>query len=383
MARTDINYNNSNKTRYKVNNDILRVMNQNPALGIGYTLGSMLGENYFAKKRAKSQNNADKKGRGEDGSIGADSNGTYGVENTPKEAMNEAGTTARANKEPGYYESMNKAFNDYMNNNNAMYSGRLPKTPAQSNQAGITVGNVGNGGGVQTPARSWQGLTNASTYNPGSTGMYTNGARNLGNVIGADANGVYGVGNAAPSAANIPRKPANPPTYTDDQLRQIMGQNFTPEELSRMTTANERARMNAMMAPPVQAAATPAAVPQPVSAEQPASAPAVEVPDPSEAYPMATEGGSGLTPAQIGILGQIAAAATAEEEGSIPAASQAPQQSDLSERYRRNIASMFGSAPNTSSYSINLERLLTPSNSPYYSQAEIDEAYSRPLFAKK
>ena len=41
--------------RYKVNTNILRMMQANPALGTGYIIGSMLGENYWGKKRAKSE----------------------------------------------------------------------------------------------------------------------------------------------------------------------------------------------------------------------------------------------------------------------------------------------------------------------------------------
>ena len=237
--------------RYKVNTNILRMMQANPALGTGYIIGSMLGENYWGKKRAKSEREADKRGR--NGSVGADANGTYGTA-----------------KEPNYYSSMNKALDEYKNNPNGkvLYSGSgnnssnsnpgvyidtakgiYPQTPQQANKPAVTTENAGSGGGVPGVMDAWNNMNNASMYNPGSTGMYTNGARNLGNVIGADANGVYGVNptNAAPSVANFPQKPANGPApYTDDQLRQIQGQNFTAEELAKMASPQELARMVVM-----------------------------------------------------------------------------------------------------------------------------------------
>ena len=40
-------------TRYKVNNAIIRMMNANPTMGLGYLIGNAIGENYFGRKRAK------------------------------------------------------------------------------------------------------------------------------------------------------------------------------------------------------------------------------------------------------------------------------------------------------------------------------------------
>ena len=253
--------------RYKVNTNILRMMQANPALGTGYIIGSMLGENYWGKKRAKREQIADRKGRGEDGSVGADANGVYGTKSNG--AVNEIGGSVGSMGALKDWAARNSALEEYKNNPNGkvLYgglnsgsnpfgvnadavSGNYPRTPAQNNQAGITVGNVANGGGTPNVGQMWENMKNASTYNPGSTGMYTNGARNLGNVIGADANGVYGVGGSGagtPSVANFPQKPANGPApYTDDQLRQIQGQNFTAEELAKMASPQELARMVVM-----------------------------------------------------------------------------------------------------------------------------------------
>ena len=253
----EVKYNGVNKgedNRYKINNNILRMMNTNPALGTGYLIGSMLGENYWGRKRAKTrQETRDKFFGNQSGSVGADANGTYGT-----------------SKEPNYYDNMNKALEEYKNtpNGNVLYSGSgnnssnsnpgvyidtakgiYPRTPQQANKPAVTTENAGNGGGVPGVMDAWNNMNNASMYNAGNTGLYTNGARNLGNVIGADANGVYGVApaGAAPSVANFPQKPANGPApYTDDQLRQIQGQNFTAEELAKMASPQELARMVVM-----------------------------------------------------------------------------------------------------------------------------------------
>ena len=272
----ELKYSGVNKgedNRYKINNNILRMMNTNPALGTGYLIGSMLGENYWGKKRAKTrQETKDKFFGNQNGSIGADANGTYGTNNS---------TPTSTSNNKGYYDSMNEALEEYKQGNpngKVLYSGlgSNVQTPQQANKPAVTTENAGNGGGVPTPADHWNNIMNASTYNPGSTGMYTNGARNLGNVIGADANGVYGVnsgpvigadangvygvpnGGSAPSAANIPRSPQtkapNPnPTpipYTPEQLAQIQAYGkFTPEELKRMGAGE-------LVAPPVQAVAS-------------------------------------------------------------------------------------------------------------------------------
>lgn len=237
MANTNITYNNPNKAnankidnsnRFKVNQQVLNMIARSPALGMGYIIGSMLGDNYWGKKRNKSMNNADDdfyKKYG--GAIGADANGVYGANNNSNGAVKYQG------KPDTDWSAYNKALDS------------VPRTPAQANKPAVTLENAGNGGGVPTLADVWNNMANGSTYNYGGTPLYTGGVRNLGNVIGADANGVYGVpnGGSAPSVDNIPRSPQtkapNPnPTpipYTPEQLAQIQQYGgFTPEELQRM-----------------------------------------------------------------------------------------------------------------------------------------------------
>ena len=327
--------------RYKVNTNILRMMQANPALGTGYIIGSMLGENYWGKKRAKSEREADARGR--NGSVGADANGTYGTA-----------------KGPNYYNDMNKALEEYRNtpNGNVLYSGSgggtsnpgvyidtangiYPRTPQQANKPAVTAENAGNGGGVPGVMDAWNNMNNASMYNAGNTAMYTNGARNLGNVIGADANGLIGVSPAAPSAANIPRSPQTkapnlnpaPIPYTAEQLQQIRDYGgFTPEELRR--AGAEAAIPQAPAPAPAQGSG--GYVPT-TTAQQPAPTPVTEIPDPSESYPMASQSGSDLTPSQVGILNQIAAAAAAEEEAQAAVANQAAAQPNKLAGYKSAI----------------------------------------------
>lgn len=374
----EVKYSGINKgedNRYKVNTNILRMMQANPALGTGYIIGSMLGENYWGKKRAKSFKEGDRKGRGEDGSIGADANGTYGTNsNTPASSSNNG----------GYYDSMNKALEEYKNNPNGkvlyggyrdlMGSSNVP-TPQQANKPAVTTENAGNGGGVPTPADHWNNIMNASTYNPGSTGMYTNGARNLGNVIGADANGVYGVNSgpviganengligvtpasSAPSVANFPQKPANGPApYTDDQLRQIQGQNFTAEELAKMASPQELARMVVMArggAAPAgggvltsaaerYAPATPAA---PAAPQAPANIDKIIAGD-DEIYERGNPFAGQSTPLPVSHRGTRAMAAAWQQDPNImnvarntPAPSQLVYPNDVDPRYEELLAS--------------------------------------------
>lgn len=274
MATTNLVYTNpqkqnanriDNSNRFKINQQALNMIAKNPTLGIGYIIGSMLGENYWGNKRNKRIEQADRYGRGE-GAIGADENGVYGVNNN-------------GNAQKPYYEG--KSGTDWSAYNNALDS--VPRTPAQANKSAVTLDNASTTGGMQTVGDYWNRMNNNSGYNPGNTTLFTNGVRDInnvipggvaGNAIGADANGVYGVPGANPgvfvdtargiypgvagagsafSVANFPQKPGNMPTpYTDDQLKQIAGQNFTPEEQSRMMTADEQARMNALTQPPAQ-----------------------------------------------------------------------------------------------------------------------------------
>jgi len=265
MATTNLVYTNpqkqnanrvDNSNRFKINQQALNMIAKNPTLGIGYIIGSMLGENYWGRKRAKTMQKADRYGRGEDGAIGADENGVYGVNNN-------------GNAQKPYYEG--KSGTDWSAYNNALDS--IPRTPAQANKPAVTLDNASTTGGMQTVGDYWNKMNNNSGYNPGNTTLFTNGVRDInnvipggvaGNAIGADANGVYGVPGAnpgvfvdtargiypgtagagsAPSADNIPRSPQtaapNPnPTpipYTPEQLQQIKDYGgFTPAELQRM-----------------------------------------------------------------------------------------------------------------------------------------------------
>lgn len=263
MANTTITYNNPNRpnankvdnsNRFKINNAALNMMARNPSLGIGYIIGNMLGENYWGKKRNKSSQDAVDDFYKKNG-IGADSNGVYGVNNSNAKTPSYEGRSGVID-----WDSMNKALDN------------IPRTPQQANKPAVTTENAGTTGGVPTVADAWNNMVNGSAYNPGNTTLFTNGARNMGNVIGADANGVYGVpgvigadengvygiptGGSTPSAANIPRSPQTavpnpnpaPIPYTAEQLAQIRAYGgFTPEELQRMGAAE-------LIAPPPTAA---------------------------------------------------------------------------------------------------------------------------------
>jgi hypothetical protein len=232
--------------------------NKNPYFMLGNMIGQAIFEPYFEKKRAKTEQEARDSFKKY---YGLDKNGGS-AGSTVNEAVKEAGNTAMATKN-AKWDDYAKALETYRSANglgadaNGVYG--VPQTPQQANKSTD----------VPTVGQAWQNMVNGSGYNPGNTTLYTNGVRNMNNVIGADANGVYGVQSAtpgviidtsrgiypqatssAPSVANFPQKPANGPApYTDDQLRQIAAQNFTPDELSRMTTEAERARMNALMNP--------------------------------------------------------------------------------------------------------------------------------------
>ena len=261
MANTTITYNNPNRpnankvdnsNRFKINNAALNMMARNPSLGIGYIIGSMLGENYWGNKRNKRSQEAVDDFNKKHG-IGADANGVYGVNNGN-------GAVKYQGRQDVDWDSMNKALDN------------IPRTPQQANKPAVTTENAGTTGGVPTVADAWNNMVNGSAYNPGNTTLFTNGVRNMGNVIGADANGVYGVpgvigadangvygiptGSSAPSAANIPRSPQTavpnpnpaPIPYTAEQLAQIRAYGgFTPEELQRMGAAE-------LIAPPPTAA---------------------------------------------------------------------------------------------------------------------------------
>lgn len=270
----------SEDTRYKVNNNILRMMQTNPNLGMGYIIGNAIGENYWGRKRAKSEQKADTEYLARFG-LKRDENGNIVAAGTePTENSNAIGVDANgirgvhgAAPTNSEWASRNAALDAYRNGGigvdaNGVYG--VPRTPQQSNTSGVTMNN---NGGIRSVEDAWRDMTNNSGYNPGNATLYTNGVRNMNNVIpgsvagpaiGADASGVYGVPGAnpgvvvdtargiypgavsagsAPSADNIPRSPQtaapNPnPTpipYTPEQLQQIKDYGgFTPEELQRM-----------------------------------------------------------------------------------------------------------------------------------------------------
>ena len=268
----DQNYRNLNPksedTRFKVNNNILRMMQANPALGIGYLIGNALGENYWGRKRAKTSQEAhDNTVNGYN--IQRDSNGNVTSISAGSAPSSNSEWTAR-NAALDAYKNSDTGRNMYQGRSSAPSADNVPRTPQQSNTSGVTMNN---NGGTRSVADAWRDMTNNSGYNPGNTTLFTNGVRDMGNVIpggvagpaiGADANGVYGVPGAnpgvivdtargiypgvagtgsAPSADNIPRSPQtaapNPnPTpipYTPEQLQQIKDYGgFTPDELQRM-----------------------------------------------------------------------------------------------------------------------------------------------------
>lgn len=268
----DQNYRNLNPksedTRFKVNNNILRMMQANPALGIGYLIGNALGENYWGRKRAKTSQEAhDNTMNGYN--IQRDSNGNITNISAGSAPSSNSEWTAR-NAALDAYKNSDTGRNMYQGRSSAPSADNIPRTPQQSNTSGVTMNN---NGGIRSVDDYWRNMNNASGYNPGNTTLFTNGVRNMNNVIpggvvgpaiGADANGVYGVPGAnpgvvvdtargiypgvagagsAPSADNIPRSPQtaapNPnPTpipYTPEQLQQIKDYGgFTPDELQRM-----------------------------------------------------------------------------------------------------------------------------------------------------
>ncbi len=311
--------------------------NKNPWFFIGDKIGRAIFEPYFERKRAKSAQQAIKNTtenkKGEDnvaqktdwdelnkyldsysntgGSIGANENGVYGVPQITQRAPGVYIDTARGI----YPQSSRQAPGVYIDTARGIY----PRTPQQNGQKPVTATD----NGLNTVTKSWNGLVNNSGYNPGGTTLYTNGARDL-NTVMPQGNvmfqGRLPQQAAAPSVANFPTKPANGPApYTDAQLRQIAGQKFTPEELSRMLTADERARLNALIAPPARTVssaqggyAAPASSPVDYSAQ--ATYNPNEVRGLFEGAVSAT-GRPALTPEAAGSLDQIM---TAAANGVIP-----------------------------------------------------------------
>jgi len=266
----DVKYNGvdrGNDTRYRINNNIIRMMNANPALGTGYLIGNMIGENYFGKKRANRRSEVKDAWDKLQGSNGGE--------------VKYSGTS----KEPNYYDSMNKAFDEYTKNNpgNAYIDtakGVYPRTPQQANKSTETP----------TVADAWRKMENGSTYNPGSTPVGNpTGARDLSNVMPqtngkvlfegrlpeqpvantvqaawATPNGkvLYeGVNTAAPVA-----KTPIEMSYTPEQLAQIAAQNYTADELRKMGAGQ-------LVAPQTAPVVQNASVPVSPSAKLPAYAP--------------------------------------------------------------------------------------------------------------
>ena len=257
----------SNSQRYKINNDAVRMMAQNPSLGIGYIIGSMLGENYWGKRQNKSRAEANFMTLHPDATkeqfnqyYDAIKNGASRNEALAKVGlapMREYGASGENVKYQGSnnnagFGDMNKAFDTYQAaysqtpQGKVLYEGRtssgntapsadnIPRTPQQNGQKPVTTSD----NGLNTVEKAWNNMVNGSGYNPGGTALYTNGVRNLNNVM--------------------------PMSYTPEQLSQIAAQNLPPAEVQRVGAEG-------LLAPAVAAQAVPARV-----VPQQAVAPAVQ-----------------------------------------------------------------------------------------------------------
>ena len=198
MAYTNITYNNpqkqsaskvDNSNRFKINEKMLAMMAKNPTLGIGYIIGSMLGENYWGRKRNKSTEDAVNDALNQNGQLPTQQTGGVDWDQANKildayvgggtNAMNTASVADAMKQQQGWFvppEQINTATAP------APAAG-VPQTPQQANAPAITLDNAGAMGGVPTNQDAWAQMQNSAMYNNGNTGLFTNGVRNLDNAV--------------------------------------------------------------------------------------------------------------------------------------------------------------------------------------------------------
>jgi hypothetical protein len=265
MATTNITYNNPNKrngnridnsNRLAINKDVLRMMAQNPTLGIGYLIGSAIGENYFGKKRANSTQEA------------VDSALNEYNKNLPGNASGEMDWDA-ANKLLDAYAGQNNTAGNMVNGmgiQDAMASKSgwtvppsqnavapvpaeapaAPLTPQQANAPAITMDNAGVLGGATTMQDAWEQLKNSGTFNNGNTGYFTNGIRNLDNVVTTGTQ-APAPAPAAPAQAGVNYVGTEP--FIDKQAQIYMQAGASPEQ-ARGLAARAGERIKRMYSDP-------------------------------------------------------------------------------------------------------------------------------------
>lgn len=164
--------------------DILQAMQKDPATTTGYIIGTMLGNDYWGKKRARSA--AEAVNATEPGATDwQQANGILDTvaSNLPPVTSNVSAADAYKNEQPA---------------GNVLYSPEIT-TPQQRGQAPVTPENAGLLGGLKDPNEMYRDMERQTTFNPGNTGFFTNGIRDLSNVIGGKPN-------------TLPVLPANNPT---------------------------------------------------------------------------------------------------------------------------------------------------------------------------
>ena len=206
--------------------EILKMLQNDPAMGAGYLLGSAIGKKYWGDKQAKSRAEANfmtlhpdatkdqfnqyydaiKSGASRNDAlakIGFAPMREYGQGDTGGIQVNRdangnfAGVTAGPQSA---WAARDRALETIKNGGgNILYSGmgdngatvapsadNIPRTPQQSNASGVTMNNAGVTGGVETPQQAYQNMANGVSYNNGNTPTgyaAVNGVRDQGNVM--------------------------------------------------------------------------------------------------------------------------------------------------------------------------------------------------------
>lgn len=151
---------------------ILQMMQKDPEMGIGYAIGSAIGNAYWGKKQAKSA--AEAVNATEPGSDFRQANA----------ALDQVGAAPTAAYNMSALDSFNNAPAG-----NVMYSPNIT-TPQQRGQAPVTPDNAGLLGGLKDPQETYQDMERQTTFNPGNTSLFTNGVRDLSNVVGGKQNSI-------------------------------------------------------------------------------------------------------------------------------------------------------------------------------------------------
>ena len=199
-------------SQQQLRTDILKLMQKDPYMAAGWALGTALGNDYWGRKRAKSAAEA----------VQATDPNYYSTGNAILDQM-QGGQQAPATADAG--GMLGQIAQGVMAPAGSEVNGAtVPQTPQQQQKTPVTFENAGEGGGVPSVQEAWDKMADSVTYDKGNTGLFTNGIRDIANVIG-------GSEQQAPALPvnNVPLQAQEAPAGVTQIVQQAAAQPFSAQ----------------------------------------------------------------------------------------------------------------------------------------------------------